>query len=154
MTSKFALLSNNRKVQAPVAAAVPEAQGSARRRPSRFGLLGLLVGLGISLTAGAVRADADGPDFYSVRGVSQDDVLNIRAEPDPHARRVGEIPADGTCIRNLGCRGGLTFQEFTELSPAEKHRREKENPRWCKVEYRGVTGWVAARYLAEGACGR
>jgi uncharacterized protein YraI len=97
-------------------------------------------------------ADADGPDFYAVRGVAQGDVLNIRAEPGPHAHKVGEIPPDGTCIRNLGCKGGLTFREFTELSPAEKERRQRENPRWCRIEYRGVTGWVAGRYLAEGEC--
>jgi len=58
-------------------------------------------------------ADADAPDFYDVRGVALGDVLNIRAEPDPHAHKVGEIPPDGTCIRNLGCKGGLTFRDFT-----------------------------------------
>jgi hypothetical protein len=56
---------------------------------SRFALL---VGPAVLLASGAVRADADGPDFYSVRGVAQDDALNIWAEPDPHARKVGEIP--------------------------------------------------------------
>jgi hypothetical protein len=98
------------------------------------------------------QADASGPDFFAVTGVAADDVLNIRNAPDPHADKLGEIPPDGTCVRNLGCRGGLTFQEFTELSPAERARRERENPRWCKVEYQGITGWVAGRYLAEGFC--
>lgn len=98
------------------------------------------------------RAEAGGPDFFVVTGVAADDVLNIRAAPDPHADKLGEIPPDGTCVRNLGCRGGLTFQEFTELSPAQRERRERENPRWCKVEYRGITGWVAGRYLGEGEC--
>ncbi len=113
---------------------------------------GPLAALAMALGACAALADADGPDFYAVRGVAQGDVLNIRAEPDPHAHKVGAIPPDGTCIRNLGCKGGLTFREFTELSPAEKERRERENPRWCRIEYRGVTGWVAGRYLAEGEC--
>jgi multidrug efflux pump subunit AcrB len=49
---------------------------------------------------------------------------------------------------------GLTFEEFTTLSPAEKERRARENPRWCKVEYEGVTGRVAGRYLTEGDCRR
>jgi hypothetical protein len=81
-------------------------------------------------------------------------VLNIRAEPSASARKIGEIPPDGSCIRNLGCKGGLTFEEFTNLSPEEKALRARENPRWCKVEYRGVTGWVAGRYLTEGDCRR
>ena len=108
----------------------------------------------LALHPGAASADAGGPDFYRVRNIATNDVLNIRAEPNPRAAKVGEIPPDGACIRNLGCRGGLTFQEFTELSPSARKRRERENPRWCKVEYRGVTGWAAGRYLAEGDCRR
>lgn len=114
----------------------------------------ILAGLSLTLAAGLILADADGPDFYAVRDVAQGDVLNIRADPSPHARKVGEIPPDGTCIRNLGCKGGLSLQEFTELSPAEQERRRHQNPRWCKVQYRGITGWVAGRYLAEGDCRR
>jgi hypothetical protein len=53
-------------------------------------------------------------------------------------------------VRNLGCEGGLTFQELTELSEEQKAARLKENPRWCRVEYRGLAGWVAGRYLREG----
>jgi len=112
----------------------------------------LLAGLAIGLGAAAVSADADGPDFYVVHGVAKNDVLNVRAEADPHAPKVGEIPSDGECVRNLGCKGGLSFQEFMELSPEQKKERERENPRWCKVEYQGVTGWVNARYLREGYC--
>ena len=121
--------------------------------PSR-GTLGFLMGLAISLGAGVTSADADGPDFYRVRNVAANDVLNLRAAPNPRARQVGAIPPDGACIRNLGCRGGLTYRDFTELSPAERKQRERENPRWCQVEYRGVTGWVAGRYLAEDDCRR
>ena len=99
-------------------------------------------------------AEADGPDFYQVTGVSADDVLNIRAEPVASAAKTGEIPPDGNCIRNLGCQGGLSYQEFTELSAAEREQRLQQNPRWCKVEYEGTTGWVAGRYLQEGACSR
>ena len=116
--------------------------------------LGLLAGLAMGLGSGAAIAGADGPDFFIVRGVARNDVLNIRVEPDPRARKVGEIPPDGACIRNLGCQGGLTFQEFTELSLAERKQRERENPRWCQVEYQGITGWVAGRYLGEGDCRR
>jgi len=114
----------------------------------------LVASLLLTLGPGALRAEADGPDYYAVRGVAADDVLNIRAEPGPHGRKLGEIPPHGTCIRNLGCQGGLTLQEFSTLTPAEQERRAREHPRWCKVEYQGVTGWVAGHYLAEGHCQR
>ncbi len=117
-------------------------------------LLTAIAASALMLGCGTAAATADGPDFYAVTGVAADDVLNIRAEPDPHSAKVGEIPPDGTCVRNLGCEGGLTFREFTELSPAEQEKRMKANPRWCRVEYQGITGWVAGRYLREGACAR
>lgn len=81
-------------------------------------------------------------------------MLNIRAEPSARARKIGSIPHDASCIRNLGCQGGLTYQEFSELTPAQRTQRLRENPRWCRIEYQGVTGWVAGRYLAEGYCQR
>lgn len=120
------------------------------RNKTRFSFKVLI----LALTPGITSADSDGPEYFEVRDVAKSDVLNIRAEPNPRAAKVGEIPPDGTCIQNLGCQGGLTFQEFTELSPAARKQRERENPRWCKVKYRGITGWVAGRYLAEGDCDR
>ena len=111
------------------------------------GLLLLLAGVPAGLWA-----EADGPDHYRVTGVVADDLLNIRAEPNPRAEKVGEIPSDGNCIRNLGCRGGLTMDEYSTLSAEQKTRRLRENPRWCKIDYQGVEGWVAGRYLAEGGC--
>ena len=101
-----------------------------------------------------VQAEADGPDHWQVHGVASDDVLNIRTEPTPKSDKIGEIPPDGQCVRNLGCQGGLTFQEFTSLSDEEKKAIIKSRPRWCKVEYEGTTGWVAGRHLREGICGK
>ena len=96
--------------------------------------------------------EADGPDWWTVTDVADDDVLNIREAPDPHAKKTGEIPPNGTCIKNLGCVGGLTFEEFTSLSEEEKQRILRERPRWCKIEYQEVEGWVAGRYLTEAHC--
>lgn len=104
--------------------------------------------------AATAFATADGPDFFAVHDVAASDALNIRAEPHAQARKVGTIPPNGTCIRNLGCQGGLTFQEFTTMTPEQQKQRLRENPRWCRVEYQGVTGWVAGRYLREGNCPR
>lgn len=106
----------------------------------------------LMLVSSNAFATADGPDYWRVYGVADDDVLNIRLEPDWQARKIGEIPSDGQCIKNLRCVGGLTFQEFTALSEAEKQRITKERPRWCYIEYKGIKGWVAGRYLREGTC--
>ena len=113
---------------------------------------GLIVAAALALDPGLAAATADGPDFFQVTGVAAGDVLSVREAPDPHAAKIGEIPPSGTCVRNLGCQGGLTLQEFTELSKGDQEKRLKENPRWCRVEYRGITGWVAGRFLREGTC--
>lgn len=112
----------------------------------------LLAALLLLAIAEQPGAEADGPDFFQVVGVASDDLLNIRAEPSPRARKLGTIPPDGKCVRNLGCRGGLTFEEFTTLSATEQALRLRESPRWCRIEYKGMSGWVAGRYLAEGGC--
>ena len=112
----------------------------------------LFFGLTVVAASAPAHATADGPDFYRVRGVSATSTLSLRAEPSLQAPRIGRIAPDATCLRNLGCQGGLTFEEFTTLSEADKKRRAEENPRWCRVEYRGTVGWVAGRYLAEAPC--
>lgn len=101
---------------------------------------------------GQALADADGPDYFRVTGVSAGGALNIRSGPSANTRAITNVPADGQCVRNMGCQGGLTFDEFTKLSEPEKKRRLEQNPRWCKVEYRGKVGWAVGRYLAEGSC--
>jgi len=100
----------------------------------------------------ALYAEADGPDFWGVRDVPENDVLNLRLYADFRAPKIGEIPFDARCIRNMGCKGGLTYREFTTLSETEKQRVLKQRPRWCRVNYQGQTGWVAGRYLQERSC--
>lgn len=110
--------------------------------------------LASALLAGAqfVQAEADGPDCWQVTGVAANDVLNIRVKPDWKSAKVGEIPHNAIGLRNLGCQGGLTYEEHTELTEEQRDERLAANPRWCKVEYRGAIGWVNAVYLIEGAC--
>jgi uncharacterized protein YraI len=108
--------------------------------------------IGALLTAPAVRAGADGPDYFKIRGVAVGDVLNIRAAPNTGAKRIGSIPPGASCVRNLGCNGGLTYQEATTLAPQQRRQLLRQRPRWCHVEYRGQRGWVAGRYLSEGDC--
>lgn len=121
-------------------------QAISRWRPALAGTL-------LALCSPAALATADGPDFYVVRDVATNDVLYIRAQPSATARRLGSIPPDGRCIRNLGCQGGLSLQEFTSLTPEQQQLRLRSNPRWCKLQYQGVTGWAAGRYLGESSDG-
>ncbi|MBP5987106.1 MAG: hypothetical protein KA538_07960 [Azonexus sp.] len=110
---------------------------------------GLLLGTAIH---GCVWATADGPDFYRVGSLPQASALFLREEPRLDARRVADLPGDAQCLRSLGCQGGLSFQEFNTLPQDAIQRREEENPRWCKLSYQGVTGWVEGRFLAEAGC--
>lgn len=104
-----------------------------------------VVAAGLSLAA---QAEADGPDHYRLKAGA----ATLRAEPKAGAPAVAPLPAGATCLRNRGCEGGLTFQEFQALAPAERARRERERPRWCLVEYRGYSGWVEGSRLAEDGC--
>lgn len=36
------------------------------------------------------------------------------------------------------------------ISPKEKIKEARS--RWCRIDYQGTRGWVAGRYLREGAC--
>ena len=64
-----------------------------------------------------------------VTGVSRGDRLNIREYGYASARRIGSIPAGG-CATVIGVCDG-----------------------WCNVEYRGVNGMAAARFLAPARSG-
>lgn len=59
--------------------------------------------------------------------VAKHSALNVRARPGFHGHVVGSIPAWGAPFVHA-CRPG--------------HGGE-----WCKVTYRGCTGWVSARFL-------
>lgn len=108
-----------------------------------FVLFGMFVFL---LTPRTVRADADGPDFWAVVNVAQDDVLNVRVGPDYRAEKIGEIPFDGSAIKNLGC-NGPDFSEWIDMTEAEQ--TQARDRRWCQIDYKGTVGWVKGKYLRE-----
>ena len=97
-----------------------------------------------------VHATSDGPDYWKVVKVEAHDVLNVRERPDWKSKKVIEIPYNGVCLANLGCIGGLSFSEFTDLPEAEKKKILKKRPRWCKIKFNNTTGWVSAKFLREG----
>ena len=90
-------------------------------------LVGLVMLAAILMALKAAYCDADGPDYWKVVGVEVGDVLNIRREANARSEKVGEITPDGNCIRNLKCVGGLTFEEFTNLTEAEKEKIFSQN---------------------------
>lgn len=113
-------------------------------------MIRIVVFIGMLLSSAmAAHADADGPDYFQVTGVADNDVLNIREVPEAGARKIGEIPSDGDGIRNLGCQGGMSFAEWETATDAE--RVAAAQTRWCRVSYGGVEGWAAGWFLAEGS---
>jgi len=111
--------------------------------------------LGVALVAAVAchAAHADGgPDHYRVTGLPAGGAVHLRATPSAQGDILGYLPAGTQCLRNLGCEGGLTMEEFTSLPDAQRRDLAMQRPRWCKVDYRGTTGWVAGRYLSEGTC--
>lgn len=152
----------------PAFVSIPETHVKARSMIPRYGLAGtrtthwarcsasvhralapvLLLALWL---AGPAQATADGPDFYRARNVAPADSVPLRAAPQDDAPAVGRIGADATCLRNLGCQGGLSLEEFGTLSEPARQQRLAENPRWCQVLYQGRSGWMPGRYLAESA---
>ena len=105
-----------------------------------------------ALLTNTLLAEEGGPDYFKVVNVVAGDTLNIHTQPHAKSKVIGEIARETNCIKNLGCKGGLTFHEYTSLSKAEQERVKRERPRWCKIEFDGVTGWVYGRYIAEGSC--
>lgn len=69
-------------------------------------------------------------DFFTVVNVDRGDVLNVRAEPNAEARKVGEIPSYGYGVIGLS------------NEPVRG---------WVFVNYEGIEGWVSERYLAHGS---
>ncbi len=101
---------------------------------------------------GGASATADGPDFFKVQGIPKGAYLKAYSAPGIEAGTTVSIPASMQCLRNLGCQGGLSLEEFTTLSAAQRQARARAKPRWCKIDYNGAAVWVQARFLAESAC--
>ncbi len=86
-----------------------------------YGLAASAVVAAATLTGGASSAQA-----ACVVGVPSWDVLWIRSGPSTRFGKVGAIPSDACGVRVFWgrCRGS-----------------------WCRVRYRGVSGWAFTRYL-------
>lgn len=98
------------------------------------------------INIGKINTADDGPEYFYVVGVKDNDVLNVRIKPDGNSAKVGEIPYDGNNIRNLGCNEN-SFSEW--LNADQSKRKEVLDKRWCQVQYGGITGWVRGKFLNE-----
>ena len=81
--------------------------------------------------AGSGDADASGPDWWAVTGVSAGDLLNVREGPSTNDRVMARV-GNGAVLRNGGCVG-------------------EGRGRWCKVSASDgrFTGWASGRFLQE-----
>jgi hypothetical protein len=104
----------------------------------------LCICLGVSAPARIASAD-DPPKFFAVTGVASGDVLNMRDVPHGDSRKLGGIPPNARGIKSFGClKPEPSLDRWMTMTEEEKRNAKLE---WCRVEYRGKQGWVAARFL-------
>jgi hypothetical protein len=94
-------------------------------------MMNIMIKMFISLlfVTASLSATVDGPDYFSIRGITHDDFLKMHSQPNQQSLGVQGISPNESCVKNLGCREG-----------------------WCKVSYLGVIGWVEEKHLGEGEC--
>ncbi|MBX9863379.1 MAG: hypothetical protein K2Y42_11565 [Hyphomicrobium sp.] len=110
------------------------------------GLASLAAG---SLAAGQpARAEEAAPapsQTWAVTGVTSDDVLHMRDVPHGDSKILADIPPTAKGLKGFGCiTPEPSFDRWAEMTADE--RANAKLP-WCRVEYRGHQGWVAARFL-------
>jgi uncharacterized membrane protein len=89
-------------------------------------LLPALILCSIAATAALAAPSAT----YSISGVADNDTLNIRAQPNPHAATIGSIPANAHGITATG------------------QQQQAGNSVWREIRYQSTQGWVNSHYLS------
>lgn len=116
--------------------------------------IGRAVGCAIALwmlTPAASAAEL--AEYWAVKGVASDDVLHMRDVPHGDSKILADIPPQAHGLKNLGCMvPEPSFDRWADMTPAERVNAKLE---WCRIEYKGQQGWVAARFLKpDKAAGR
>ena|SRR5579871_3442900 len=106
----------------------------------------------VAAGCGGADAEAEGPDTYRVVGIAPGHALGLRSGPGVLYPVVGALPSNATGVRNLGCKGGLTFGEWSRANARE--RAASVERRWCRVKFGNVTGWARGKFLREDVAGR
>lgn len=87
----------------------------------------------------------DPPKLWAVTGVAADDVLHLRDVPHGDSRILADIPPNERALRNLGClKPEPSLERWMQMTEDERRNAKLE---WCRVEFHGQQGWVAARFL-------
>ena len=76
--------------------------------------------------------NAGGPDNWRVSGVANNDVLYVHRSPNLASPRIGSLPHNARGLRSFGCQWS-----------------EHDHGTWCEIEWQGLRGFAAQRYLAE-----
>ncbi len=99
----------------------------------------------LHMSISAAHAADDQPQVFRVIGVEADDTLHMRDVPHGDSKILADIPSKARGIKGLGCiTPEPSFDRWADMTPAERANAKLE---WCRVEYRGKQGWVAARFL-------
>ncbi len=140
LRSQFAIASaeaapvSKPKTKPKPANAAPSSQGMAtaaliakpRTTPAKPASANVAAAVPPARPAPAMAAPAS-PVSFSVYGVADDDVLNIRSGPSEDHSVVGNIPPNASTVRIVG--GCIAL--------------------WCEVQFRSTRGWVNRYYLAQ-----
>ncbi len=76
--------------------------------------------------------NAGGPDNWRVSGVAVNDVLYVHRTASLASPRIGSLPHNARGVRSLGCQWS-----------------EHDHGTWCEIEWQGLRGFAAQRYLQE-----
>ena len=76
--------------------------------------------------------NAGGPDNWRVSGVAANDVLYVHRSASLASARIGSLPHNARGVRNYGCQWS-----------------DHDKGSWCEIEWQGLRGFAAQRYLAE-----
>jgi len=93
---------------------------------------------------------AENSQYFQIKKVKANDVLNIREKADYKSKKVGEIKPTETCIISHGCGKSIDFEAMKHMEEVEIQlflSQAKNN--WCYVEHKNITGWVNNFYLEE-----
>lgn len=105
-------------------------------------VLAACIGSGIG---GGIGGAGDAPRFWAVTGVQSGDVLNLRDVPHGDSKKLAGIPPETRGLKHLGCiTPEPSLDRWMIMTESERANAKLQ---WCRVEYRGIEGWVAARFL-------